>query len=171
MWGPPEDVRLLELQRNGKSWDYIEGKLDDKGKDVAALKARFAELTQASKGTSEDKKVEGMTQKENENEAKSPGKKNKGQRTRENREGSPTGSEKLSGKSGAPKVSSQKADNEEHAEAELPKKEANEVAIAAKEGYIGKHGRGEVRFLNGVPILYKHSGANAEQLDAETVSV
>ncbi len=54
-WGTPEDIRLLELQRDGKSWDYIEGKLDDKGKDIAALKARFAQLTRESKSTPEDK--------------------------------------------------------------------------------------------------------------------
>ena len=62
------------------------------------------------------------------------------------------------------------ASNGKSSEAKLSKQDPIKVAVAVKESVVGKHGRGEVRFINGVPILYKYTGPNAEQLDAEMVS-
>lgn len=173
-WGPAEDVRLLELQRDGKNWDYIEGKLDHKGKDMAALKARFEELIGDKEDAPESEKVVERVEKKTENVEKSPGKKDKNKKGEEKRaasvsrsdKGSIKGDENTNAVNGILKISSKSSKAEE----KVSKKASEEFVSATKEGYIGKHGHGEVRFFNGLPVLYKHSGTNAEQLDAETVS-
>lgn len=170
MWGPVEDVQLLALQRSGKSWDYIEGKLDNRGKGIAALKARFVELTTESQEPRGGKKVEVKGQKEDGNPAEPPIKTNGAQAGKDKKEKKGSDSKNGSSKGGILKDSSKVGNDNEGGGAKSSKKPTSETAIVAKEGYIGKDGRGEVRFFNGVPILYKHSGANAEALDAETVS-
>ena len=171
IWSPLEDVRLLELHRDGKSWDYIEGKLDDRGKNMTALKARLAELTQVSEGTSNPNNVQSASSAKDHNSATSSGKKDKTQTYKEKKQGSGSESKKGSSKSGILKDSSPAASNKKGPDRNILKKDTGKVATGAKEGYIGKGGRGEVRFYNGVPILYKHSGADAEELDAQTVSI
>ena len=144
--------------------------MDDRGKNIAALKARFVELTTESKDPPGGKKVEGKGQKEDGDPAEPPTKMNGAQAGKDKKEKKGSDSKNGSSKSGILKDSSKAGNDNVGGGAKSSVKATSETAIVAKEGYIGKDGRGEVRFFNGVPILYKHSGANAEALDAETVS-
>ena len=172
-WGTAEDLRLLELRRVGKSWEYIEGKLDDKGKDVQSLKTRFKELTSMKDAVVMKRKKEKSNGGEQEN---SPGKKGVDKKGEEKVEESQAENDEASKKfddgskkaNGILKTSPKGGKKVASGDKQAPKSE-NHAVTGQREGYIGKHGRGEVRFFNGIPVLYKHSGSNAEPLDALTV--
>ena len=190
-WGIVEDLKLLELRDEGKSWEYVTGKLDDKGKDLVALKARFNELvliraiainSPEDKEEVKAKKEERKKKKEdakNEKESGSSGK--KGKKKEQSRGGDDgTDSDSVSKKSekGSTKSSgilkiSQKG---KHVQTKVTQKEArNEVQVSPGQleedaRYVGRNGRGEVRFFNGRPVIYKYSGNDIEPLGAEAVS-
>ena len=183
-WGAAEDLQLLELRQDRKSWDYIAGRLEGKGKDLAGMKARFNELgiDKARDPSKEHEKVTGAEsnegEKQNTENEKQEGSSTQKGKTKDKGKGEAESdtaskkSEKGSTKTNGNLKSSLKGGRAETngAQEALSNEAKKQSTPVEKAGYVGKNGRGEVRFVGGYPFLFKHAGGNAEPLDAEAVS-
>ncbi len=166
--------------------------MDGKGKDSSALKARFNELgLQNARERPKEHKEAAKAEKEESGKTKETAKdgkqedssSEKGKKKKKDKgKGEEAGAEGDSASKkpekdnpvGILKTSPKGDKAETNGKQETVNSEVQTVPMQAvvveKAGYIGKHGRGEVRFFNGVPVVYKFAGSNAEPLNAEAVS-